>query len=118
MIAALASNGTNHPLYICSLPWRSQRGQHFLDAQVSHLFSEVQAEDCIAVTKQVTRELVKGKGLPQLLPRPLGGRVSGYIEVKNATSIMGQHQKHGKHVQPDGGDSEEVDRGQLREVVV
>ncbi len=70
MIAALASNGTNHPLYICSLPWRSQRGQHFLDAQVSHLFSEVQAEDCIAVTKQVTRELVKGKGLPQLLPRP------------------------------------------------
>src|ERR1700730_7343809 len=61
--------------------------------------SEVQAEDCIAVTKQVKRELVTGKGLPQLLPRPLGGRVSGYMEVKNATTIMGQHQKHVKHVQ-------------------
>jgi hypothetical protein len=87
MIEALASNGTNHPLHIRSLPRRSRRGQHFLDAQVSHLFSEVQAEDCIAVTKQVTLELVKEKGLAQLLLRPLGGRVSGYFEVKNATSI-------------------------------
>jgi hypothetical protein len=50
MIEALASNGTNHPLHIRSLPRRSRRGQHFLDAQVTHLFSEVQAEDGIAVT--------------------------------------------------------------------
>src|ERR1019366_5912476 len=101
MIEALAPNGSNHPLHVRSLPRRSRRGQHFLDAQVSHLFSEVMAEDRIAVTKQVTRELVKGKGLPQLLPRPLGGRVSGHIEVKNATTIMGQDQKHVKHVETD-----------------
>jgi hypothetical protein len=33
----------------------------FADAQVSHLFSEVIAEDSIAVAEQVTREPVKGK---------------------------------------------------------
>jgi hypothetical protein len=37
-----------------------------VDAHVSHLFSEVIAEDRIPIAQQVTRELVKGKGLPQL----------------------------------------------------
>ncbi len=81
MIEALAPNGTNHPLYIRSLPRGSRRKQHFMDAHVSHLFSELIAEDSIAVAQQVTRELVKGKGLPQLLSRPLCGGVGGHIEA-------------------------------------
>jgi len=72
MVKTLAPNRTNHPLHVGSLPRGSGCGQHFLDAHVSHLFSEVIAEDSIAVAQQVTWELVKGKGLPQLLPRPLG----------------------------------------------
>jgi hypothetical protein len=80
MIEALAPNGTNHPLHVRSLPRRTQRGQHFVDAQVTQLFSEVIAEDRIAVPQQVARELVKGKCVPQLLSGPLGGWVSGHIE--------------------------------------
>jgi hypothetical protein len=57
--------------------------------------------------------LVKGKGLPQLLSRPFGGRVGGHIEVKNATTIMGQHQKDVKDLETEGGDREEVDGDQL-----
>ena len=114
MIEALAPNGTNHPLYIGSLPRRARCGQHFVDAHVSHLFSEVIAEDRIAVAQQVTRELVKGKGLPQLLSRPLRGRVGGHIEVQNATPVMGQYQKHVKDLETDGGHREEVDGDQLR----
>jgi len=71
MIEALAPDGTNHPLHIRSLPRRTRGGQHFLDAHVSHLISEVIAEDRIAVPQQVARELVKGKCLPQLLSRPV-----------------------------------------------
>ena len=56
MIEALAPNGTNHPLHIGSLPRRTRRRQYFLDAKVSHLFSEVIAEDRIAVPQQVARE--------------------------------------------------------------
>ena len=74
MIEALTPNGTNHPFHVGSLPGRARRGQHFVDAHVSHLFSEVTAEDRIAVAQQVTRELVKGKSLPQLLSGPLGRR--------------------------------------------
>jgi hypothetical protein len=74
------------------------------------------AEDGIAVPEQVTRDLVKGKGLPQLLSRPLRGRVGGDIAVKNATPVMGQYQKHVKHLEPEGGqenndDAEEPSSG-------
>ena len=55
MIEALAPNGTNHPLNVSSLPRRARRGQHFLDIHLSHLFSEVIAEDRVAVAQQVAR---------------------------------------------------------------
>src|SRR5208337_4096864 len=102
MIEALSPNGTNPPLHVGSLPRGSRRGQHFVDAHVSHLFSEVIAEDSIAVAEQVARHLVKGKGLPQLLSRPLSGGVGRHIEVKNATPVMGQYQKHVKNLETDG----------------
>src|SRR5271167_3135838 len=118
MIEALAPNGTNHPLHVDSLPWGSRRGQHFLEAHVSHLFSELIAEDSIAVAQQVARQLVKGEGLPQLLSRPLCGRVGGHVEVQDATPVMGQYQKHVKHLETDGGHREEVDEDHLGEVVL
>jgi hypothetical protein len=113
MIEALTSNGSNHSLYIGSLPRRARCRQHFADAHVSHLSSEVIAEDGIAVAQQVARELVKGKGLPQLLPRPLRGRVGRHIEVQDATSVMGQHHKHVKDLETDRGHREEIDGDQL-----
>lgn len=61
MIEALTPNGTNHPFHVGSLPGRARRGQHFVDAHVSHLFSEVIAEDSIAIAQQLVRQLVKGK---------------------------------------------------------
>ena len=81
MVKALAPNRTNHPLHIGPLPRRSRGGQHFVDAHVSHLFSEVLAEDGIAVAQHVARDMVEGKGLPQLLPGPLCSRVGGHIEA-------------------------------------
>src|SRR6266849_1183651 len=96
MIEALTPNRTNHSLHIGSLPRGARRRQHFLNAHVSHLPSECIAEDRIAVAQQVTRELVKRKGFPQLLSRPLGGRVGGHIEVKNTAPVMGQYKKYVK----------------------
>src|SRR3974377_2638055 len=94
MIEALASNGSNHSLHIGSLPRRARCRQEFANAHVSHLFSEVIAKDLIAVPQHVTRELVKGKCLPQLLPRPLRGWVGGHIEAANTTPVVGQHTQH------------------------
>ena len=113
MIEALASDGSNHSLYIGSLPRRARCGQDFANAHVSHLFSEVVPKDPIAVPQHVTRGLVKGKGLPQLLSRPHRGWVGGHIEVQNATPVMGQHQKHVEDLEADRGHREEVDGDQL-----
>ena|ERR1700687_1742146 len=96
LIGALASNRSNHSLYIGPLPRRAWCRQNLADANVSHLFSEVIAKDSIAVTEQVARDLGKGKCLPQLLSRPLRGRVGGYIEVQKATPVMGQNQMLGR----------------------
>lgn len=84
-----------------------QTGLH--ECPVSHSFSEVIAKDPIPVPQQVTRELVKGKCLPQLLPRPFGGWVGGHIKVQNATPVMGQHQKHVKDAEADSGNFFEPD---------
>src|ERR1700730_13421009 len=94
-------------------PRSTWQRQNFADAHALHLFSEVIAEDSIAVAQQVARELVKGKGLPQLLSRPLRCRVAGHVEVQNATPVMGQNQKHVKNLKTDSGHSEEVDGDQL-----
>ena len=113
MIEALASNGSNHSLYIGSLPRRARCGQYFANSHVSHLFSEVVVKDPIAVTQHVTRGLVKGKSLPQLLSRPLRRRMGGHIEVQNTTPVMGQHQKHVKDPEVDSWHREEVYGDQL-----
>src|ERR1700751_2615838 len=99
MIEALASNGSNHSLYIGSLPRRARGRQDFANAHVSHLFSEVLAKDLIVVPQQGTRELVKVESLPQLLSSPLRGRVGGHIGVQNATPVMSQDEKHVKDLE-------------------
>src|SRR5215469_16625161 len=79
MIEALPPNGTNHSLDVGSLPRGARHGQHFMDTHVSHLSSELIAEDSIAVAEEIAREMFEGKCLPQLLSRPLGGGVGGHI---------------------------------------
>src|SRR5260370_38460087 len=101
MIETFATNGSNHSLYIGSLPRRAPCRQNFADAHISHLFSEVIAEDSVAVAPQIVRELFKGKRLPQLLSPPLSGRVCGRVEVNHATRVMGQHQKPLRNRGPD-----------------
>jgi len=118
VVETLAPNGTNHPLHKCSLPRRTGRGQDLLHAHVSYLFSEVIAEDRVPVPQQVARNFVIGKCIPQLLARPLGGRMGGYIEVKNAATIMGQYQKHVEDLEANCGDREEIDGDELRDVVL
>jgi len=89
-----------------------------VDTHVSHLSPEGIAEDSIAVAQQVARKLVKGERFSQLLYRPGGRRMGGHIEVQNAPPVMGQYQEHAKNLETDGGDSKEVDRDQLLDVIL
>src|SRR5215472_3748231 len=118
MVQALAPNRTNHPFHIGSLPGRARGRQHFFDVHVSHPFSEVPAKDAVAVAQQVARDMVKGEGFSQLLTRPLSGWMATHVEVKNAPTIMSQDQKHVEYLETDGGDREEINGDDLREVVL
>ena len=108
MIETLTANGSNHSLDIGSLPRRARCRQNFADAHISHLFSELVAEDSIAVAQQIARELGEGKCFPQLLSRPLRGRVGGNVKVQNATAVMGQNQEKIKNLKADRGHGEEI----------
>ena len=63
VIEALATNRSNHPLYIGSLPRRARCIKNFANAHAAYLFTEVLAEDRIAVPQQAAREFGKRKGL-------------------------------------------------------
>ena len=58
------------------------------------LFSEVLTVNRIAVPQQVAWELVERQRVPRLLASPLRGRMAGYVEVEDTTTIIGQDQKH------------------------
>ena len=90
-VETLAPNGSHHPLDIGSLPRRARCRQNFADAQVSYRFSEIVAEESIAVAQQIARTLVKGKCPPQLLSRPFRCWVGSHIEMKYVTAVMGQY---------------------------
>jgi hypothetical protein len=82
------------------------------------VFSEVIAKNSVTVAEQEARELVKGKCFSQLLCGALRGRISGHIEVQDATSVMGQHQKHVEYLEADRRHREEVNRNQLLGVIL
>ena len=115
MIEALTTNGSDDSLYVGSPPRRARCRQDFADAHISHLFSEVVAENRIAVAQQVTRG--KGKCLSQLLSGPLRNRVGSNVEVQNATAVMGQNQENIKNLEADRGHREEINGDQLRRQV-
>src|SRR5215472_4998212 len=118
MVQALAPKGTNDSLYIRPLPRRSRCGQNFLDAHVCDLPLEFLPEDGVAIAQQVARDLLKRKRLPQLLPGPFRGWMGGHIEMKNASTVMSQHQKDVKHLETNGRHGKEINGDQLLSMIL
>jgi len=67
----------------------------------------------MAIAEQIARDLIKRKGLAQLLCRPFRGGMRGYIKMHDPTPVMPQHQKHVQHLESDGRYGKEVDRHQI-----
>ena len=93
VVEALAAHRTDDAFHVGTLPRGSRRRQNFLDSHVFHIFRKLTAEDPVPVAKQVTRDLLKGKGLPELLRGPLGRRMSGDVEMHDPPSVVSQNQR-------------------------
>ena len=83
-----------------------------------HICRKLTAVDSVAVPKQVPRDLLKGKGLPELLRGPLGRRMGGDVEMDDPPSVVSQNQEHVQDLKPDRRHRKEVDRHHGLQVVL
>jgi len=104
VIQTLAANGPNEPFHVGPLPGRTRCRKHLFDAHCLHLIDEVLPEDSIPIAQQILWRAVPRKGLPQLLDRPLSGRMCGHCKVHDSSALMRQHQKHIQDLKPDRWD--------------
>jgi hypothetical protein len=57
--------------------------------------------------------LAERKRVPELLAGPFGGWVAGHVEVEDATTNVGQDQKHVEDLKTNGRDRKEIDGNEL-----
>src|SRR5260370_16825969 len=88
VVEALAANCADDAFHVGTLPRGSLRRQNFLDSHGFHIFRKLTAIDSVAVPKQVPRDLLKGKGLPELLRGPLGPRMGGDVQMHDPPSAV------------------------------
>ena len=118
VVEALAANRTDDAFHVATLPRGSRCRQNFRDSHGFYISRELIAEDPVAVSKQVTRNLLKGKGLPELLRGPLGRRMSGDVEMHDPPSLVSQDQEHLQDLKPDRRHGEEVHRDHGFDVIL
>jgi hypothetical protein len=82
------------------------------------LSGEIASENAIAVSEAVTWNLIKREGLPQLLAGPLGGGMSGDIEVDDPPAVVREHHEHIENLEAECGNREKIDRHQRIDCVV
>lgn len=96
MIQALSPNGTNDVLHVRVLPRRAISRQNFLNAKHPYPSGEYLSVNCIAVAEQIPRFFVHAAGLDQLLCSPGSGRMVGYIEMKDPTTVVAENDQTNK----------------------
>jgi hypothetical protein len=116
VIEALASEGANHALNERILPGTTRRRQHFFDAHLLHGTPKVGSVNRITIPNDEARRGVPRPRFAELLSGPRPGRVRRDSHVDNTAAIVRQHHEH-KHAEGGGGNREEVDRGELGDVI-
>src|SRR5215510_9056971 len=118
MIQTFPADRTDHALDVSALPRRARGAKNFFDIHEFDLLAELLSVDPITISQQIFRCGVEGKSFEHLLRAPFSRGMSRDVEVDNASSIMRENDKHEKNFEPYSMDGEEVDRSQLRYVIV
>src|SRR5215831_3548736 len=86
VVQAFATNGADEALHIRILPGAAWRRNHIFHSQGSGEVGEISAIDGVAIAQQIGRRLVPRERLPNLLHRPLLGRLFRHLEMQYVAS--------------------------------
>jgi hypothetical protein len=117
VVQALSPDAANQSFRVRILPWAPRGREHLFDAEASDPPSKRGAINTIPVSQEILRRFVPGKGLHDLLRRPLTRGVFGHIEVNDATAVVSEHHEDEQHGGLHRRDDEEVNRNQVLDVV-
>src|SRR5215510_12530921 len=118
MVQTFSADRTDHAFYVSALPRRARSAKNLVDIHDFDLLAELLPVDPITISQQIFRCGVERKGFEHLLRGPFRRGMSRDVVVDNASSIMRENNKHEKNFKTNRVDSEEVDRSQLRCVIV
>jgi hypothetical protein len=117
VIEARASEGADHAFHERILPRRPRRREHFVDAQLLNRTPRIRSIDPITIPDEEARRAVPGPRLAELLCGPRRRRMRRDVHVDDAAAVMRQHDEHEQHAERGGRDREEVDGGELGDLI-
>ena len=118
VIETFSSDRSDQPFCVPVLPGRSGCGQHLFDAHAAKSFAYDVPVGAVAVADEEARCLMKRERLDQLLGRPSGRGIHRDVEVHHAAPIEAEDHEAVEDPECDGRHGEEVDGGDVFDVVV
>ncbi len=117
MIQTLPTYRSNQTFDEGILPRAAGSRQDFFDSHAFNSVTEVVAIEPIAVTQQVARRCVPGKGLDHRLSCPESGGVRRDIEMHDTPTVVRYDKEDKQDTEIDRRDGEEIHRDQVTNVI-
>src|SRR3989442_9028852 len=117
VIEALASEGADHAFHERILPGRTRGREHLFDAQMLNSTPRTRSIDSITIPDDEARRGIPGPRLAELLRSPRRRRMRRDVHVDDAATVVTQHDEDEQHAERGGRDREEVDGGELGDVI-
>lgn len=103
VVEALSADGADDAFDASVLPRRSGCGREVMDTHRFELLVEIPSVNSVIIPEQISRCAVERERFHDLLCSPFRSGMRRHIEMKNASPIVGKHDKHIKDVEGNRG---------------
>ena len=117
MVQTFPANRADHAFHVSTLPGSPGSAENFIDIHDCDLVAELLSVDPIAISQQIFRCCVEGKGFEHLLRGPFGRGMTCQVKVDDTSAIMREHDEDEQNFKPYRMYSEEIDGNELGDVI-